>query len=90
MSTPESEQQFYCKSIIEPTLGKAYDLTAVVDRKSVNSTVSAKKFLPNSAKLNTPIRKANGAMRNSISAKRHKGQAQRRQKRYHDAKVNRQ
>ena len=82
MSTPESDQQSCCKSIIEPTFDKANDMPAVMDRKSVTSTVSAKKFLPNSAQLNTKLAK------NRSSVKRHKGQAKRRQKRYHDAKVN--
>ena len=49
VSTSESEQQSCCKSILEPTFDKAIDMTAVVDRKSVTSTVSAKTFLPNNA-----------------------------------------
>ena len=82
VSTPESEQQSCFKSIIEPTFDKANDMPAVVDRKSVTSTVSTKKLLPNSAQLNTQL------VKNRSSVKRHKGQANRRQKRYHDAKVN--
>ena len=67
VSTPKSEQQSCCKSIIEPIFDQTNDILAVVDRNSVTSTISAKKFLTNSAILNTQIRMANGAGKNRRS-----------------------